>query len=328
MNFKKLKILVTGGAGFLGSNLCRRLLDLGHDVIAIDSLTTGRLVNATDLNANENFKFIKHDIINPINLNVDWIFNFACPASPPRYQKDPISTIKTSFIGSLNMLELALKNSSKIMQASTSEVYGDPEQHPQKESYFGNVNPIGVRACYDEGKRSAEALFFDYHRLHNIEIKIIRIFNTFGPAMDPNDGRVISNFITQALNNNPITVYGDGTQTRSFCYVDDLIDGIIKMMNSDPKNTGPINLGNPCEFTLLKLANLVLNLTNSRSKIIFKPLPLDDPKQRNPDISLAKKLLNWEPKIGLREGLEKTILYFEKLMQEKSSSTESKHLQT
>lgn len=311
MKIETKKILVTGGAGFLGSNLCRKLLELGHQVTALDNLSTGRLENILDLMQNKNFNFIKHDIIYPVDLtNIDWIFNFACPASPPAYQKDPIQTIKTSFLGMLNMLELAKQNNSRIMQASTSEVYGDPEEHPQKESYVGHVNPIGIRSCYDEGKRSAESLIFDYHRVHKTDIKVIRIFNTYGPGMDPLDGRVVSNFIIQALNNQPITMYGDGKQTRSFCYVDDLINGIIKMMQTDYGVTGPVNLGNPNEFTLLELTDKIIKLTNSKSKIIFEPLPQDDPKRRRPDITLAKRLLNWEPVITLDTGLEKTITYF------------------
>ena len=349
------KILVTGGAGFLGSNLCRKLLELGHQVIAVDNLSTGRLDNIQDLTQIKNFSFIKHDIIYPINFiqnqarrpsgdgsiralrahspraglfnplilsvlrshaeqsvskDIDWIFNFACPASPPAYQSDPIQTIKTSFLGMLNMLELAKKNNARIMQASTSEVYGDPEEHPQKETYWGHVNPIGIRSCYDEGKRSAESLIFDYHRAYKTDIKVIRIFNTYGPGMDPLDGRVVSNFIIQALNNQPITMYGDGKQTRSFCYVDDLINGIIKMMQTDYGITGPVNLGNPKEFTLLELAQKVLNLTGSKSKIVFEQLPQDDPKRRRPDITLAKQLLDWNPEITLDVGLEKTIKYF------------------
>jgi UDP-glucuronate decarboxylase len=309
-NIETKKTLVTGGAGFLGSNLCRKLLELGHQVTALDNLSTGSLKNIQDLMQNKNFNFIKHDVIDPIDLDIDWIFNFACPASPPAYQKDPIQTIKTSFLGMLNMLELARKNNARIMQASTSEVYGDPEEHPQKETYVGHVNPIGIRSCYDEGKRSAESLIFDYHRIHKTDIKVIRIFNTYGPGMDPLDGRVVSNFIIQALNNQPITMYGDGKQTRSFCYVDDLINGIIKMMQTDYGITGPVNLGNPNEFTLLELTDKIIKLTNSKSKIIFEPLPQDDPKRRRPDITLAKRLLNWEPVITLDTGLEKTITYF------------------
>lgn len=308
------KILITGGAGFLGSNLCLKLIALGHNVIALDNLSTGRLENIQALKQNKNFDFIQHDVINPITLDVDWIFNLACPASPPAYQRDPIQTIKTSFLGVLNMLELANKNNARILQASTSEVYGDPDEHPQKESYVGHVNPIGIRACYDEGKRAAEALIFDYHRMHKTDIKVIRIFNTYGPRMDPNDGRVVSNFIVQALKNSPITMYGDGTQTRSFCYVDDLVDGIIKMMETDFGIKGPVNLGNPGEFTLLELADMIIKLTESKSKIIFESLPLDDPKKRRPDITLAKNLLNWEPKISLHHGLVKTIEYFKNII--------------
>lgn len=315
MNMNNKKILVTGGAGFLGSNLCRKLLECGNYVIALDNLSTGRMYNILDLMSNENFKFIKHDVVNSIELDIDLIFNFACPASPPAYQKDPIQTIKTSFLGMLNMLELAKKNNAKILQASTSEVYGDPEQHPQTETYVGHVNPIGIRSCYDEGKRSAEALIFDFHRMYNLDIKVIRIFNTYGPGMDPDDGRVVSNFIIQALNNDPITMYGSGEQTRSFCYVDDLVSGITKMMESDRVVTGPVNLGNPNEFTLLELADKVIKLTQSKSKVVFYPLPLDDPKKRCPDISLARKLLNWEPEINLQHGLEKTIEYFSRLLQ-------------
>lgn len=314
MEAKKLKILVTGGAGFLGSHICHKLIKDGHQVIAIDNLSTGRLENINHLLNNANFKFIKHDIIVPINAEVDWIFNFACPASPPAYQKDPIHTTMTSVVGSLNMLALARKNNARIMQASTSEVYGDPEEHPQSESYRGNVNPIGPRTCYDEGKRCAESIFFDFHRMYDLEIKVIRIFNTYGPNMDPKDGRVVSNFIVQALANQPITIYGDGKQTRSFCYVDDLIDGILKMMRSDKNITGPINLGNPEEFDLLELASQVLKLTESESEIKFEPLPEDDPTRRQPDITNANKLLGWQPQIDLQAGLQKTIEYFSKLI--------------
>jgi len=313
------KILVTGGAGFLGSHLCERFLNMGHAVIALDNLSTGRVQNIEHLLKNQNFTFINHDIINPYNPDnnkIDWILNFACPASPPHYQKDPIHTTKTSVLGALNMLELARKHNARIMQASTSEVYGDPIMHPQEEKYWGNVNPIGIRACYDEGKRCAESLFFDYYRTYNLDIKVIRIFNTYGPNMDPADGRVVSNFIMQALQNKPLTMYGDGKQTRSFCYVDDLVDGIIGMMHTDTGITGPVNLGNPHEFNLLELAQNILRLTNSSSEIIFKPLPQDDPTRRKPNISLAKELFNWEPKINLETGLVKTIEYFEKYLQE------------
>ncbi len=311
---KNKKILVTGGAGFLGSHLCQKLLELNNRVIALDNLYTGRMANLAHLLEHENFHVIKHDVINPINIDIDLIFNLACPASPPHYQKDPLFTTKTSVLGILNILELAQKNNARILQASTSEVYGDPEKHPQPESYKGSVNPIGIRACYDEGKRCAESLMFDHKRMYETDIKIVRIFNTYGPHMDPNDGRVVSNFIIQALQNQPITMYGDGNQTRSFCYVDDLINGIVSMMGSKKSFTGPVNLGNPIEFNLLELAQLILDLTDSKSQIIFKPLPEDDPTRRQPDISLAKEKLNWEPKINLKTGLEKTIPYFEKVL--------------
>lgn len=306
------KILITGGAGFLGSNLCKKLLDLGHFVIVLDNLSTGREKNIKPFLSNSRFRFIRHDIVIPIDLQVDQIFNLACPASPPHYQEHPIKTTKTSVYGAINMLELAKKNNAKILQASTSEVYGDPEQHPQTESYRGNVNPIGIRSCYDEGKRCAESLFFDYHRKYKIKIKVVRIFNTYGPNMDPYDGRVVSNFIVSVLQNKPITMYGDGTQTRSFCFVDDMINGFIKMMNSDDNVTGPINLGNQDEFNLLQLADLILKLTKSNSKIIFKSLPEDDPTRRKPDICKANKILNWQPKIKLQDGLLRTIEYFKK----------------
>ncbi|MCK4650900.1 SDR family oxidoreductase [Candidatus Babeliales bacterium] len=307
-------ILVTGGAGFLGSHLCKVLLEKNYKVLALDNLYTGRFVNIEPLIKNENFHFIKHDIIKPINLDVDWIFNLACPASPPHYQKDPIYTTKTSIIGSMNLLELAKKNKSRILHASTSEVYGDPLQHPQKENYRGNVNSIGIRSCYDEGKRCAESLFFDYNRMYDIDIRVVRIFNTYGPNMDPQDGRVVSNFIIQALRNEPLTVYGDGSQTRSFCYVSDLIDGIVKMMELEDKFCGPVNLGNPQEYTILDLANFILKSTSSNSNIIFEKLPADDPTKRCPDISLAKEKLGWEPKIGLKKGLKDTISYFKRLL--------------
>ena len=356
---KNKKILVTGGAGFLGSHLCQRLIDLGHQVTALDNLYTGRLINIQPLFSHKNFTFIKHDIIDPIasapsdnapiastssdkapiasaqidrtpNASasidgapianalidgaIDEIFNLACPASPPHYQKDPIFTTKTNVLGTLNMLELAKKNNARILQASTSEVYGDPEMHPQPEAYRGNVNPIGIRSCYDEGKRCAESLFFDYHRMHHLEIKVVRIFNTYGPNMDPADGRVISNFIMQALHNEPITIYGDGTQTRSFCYVDDLIDGIIALMKSPDDIQGPINLGNPDEYNLLELAQRIIELTNSKSTLVFKPLPQDDPYKRKPDITYAQNILLWKPKIDLITGLKKTIIYFEAIV--------------
>lgn len=305
------KVIVTGGAGFIGSHLCKVLLNRGHSVYAIDNLYTGRLHNLESLMHNPQFHFINHNIINPIDLSADWIFNFACPASPPHYQKDPIFTTKTNVLGGLNMLDLAKKYNARILQASTSEVYGDPLVHPQVEAYHGNVNPIGIRSCYDEGKRCAETLFFDYHRMYNLDIKVIRIFNTYGPNMDPADGRVVSNFILQALRNEPITMYGTGLQTRSFCYVDDLIAGILAMMNSDQCVTGPVNLGNPYEFTLLELAHFIVHLTGSRSTITFQPLPHDDPTKRKPDITRAHELLNWMPATSLKQGLIKTINYFE-----------------
>jgi UDP-glucuronate decarboxylase len=304
------KILVTGGAGFVGSHLCTALLDRGHQVTCFDNLYTGRLNNIEHLRSHKNFTFIHHNIIEPINFEAHWIFNFACPASPPHYQKDPIFTLKTSVLGALNMLELARKNNARIMQASTSEVYGDPHVHPQVESYRGNVNPIGPRACYDEGKRCAETLFFDYHRHYGTDIKVIRIFNTYGPHMDPNDGRVISNLIVQALKNEPLTLYGDGTQTRSFCYVNDLIAGIIAMMESDQSFTGPVNLGNPTEFSLNELAHTINHLLGTLLPITYRPLPADDPRQRKPDITLAQKMLGWTPKIDLKTGLRLTIDHF------------------
>jgi UDP-glucuronate decarboxylase len=303
------KILVTGGAGFIGSHLCEELLKNNNNyIICMDNLSTGYKTNISHLINNTNFEFIFHDIINPINLLVDEIYNFASPASPPQYQKNPVFTFKTNVIGSMNMLDLALKNKAKIMQASTSEIYGDPLEHPQKESYFGNVNTIGPRSCYDEGKRAAETIFFDYKRNFGIDIKIIRIFNTYGERLDKNDGRVISNFINQAIKNEDITIYGDGSQTRSFQYVSDLISGILKVMNSN--ETGPFNIGNPIEYNMLDLAEIIRRKTNSKSKIIFKDLPIDDPKIRKPDISSMKSKFDWEPKVSLDEGLEKTIKYF------------------
>lgn len=304
------RILVTGGAGFLGSHLCRKLVNDGNYVICMDNLYTGRMSNIEDLLDNKNFEFIKHDVTKRINLKVDQIYNAACPASPPAYQKSPTYTVKTCFLGVMNMLDLAKKNNATMLQFSTSEIYGDPEVHPQTEDYRGNVNPIGIRACYDEGKRVGETLMFDYFREFGSKIKVIRIFNTYGPNMDINDGRVVSNFITQALKGEDITIYGDGTQTRSFCYVDDLIESIVKMMNSDESFAGPVNLGNPGEFTMLELANLIIKLTKSKSKIVFKELPSDDPTKRKPNISLAKEKLGWEPKINLEKGLKKTIIYF------------------
>lgn len=304
------RVLVTGGAGFLGSHLCDRLIEAGNEVICVDNLFTGSKDNIRHLLAHPKFEFICHDITNPLgDIKVDQIYNLACPASPPYYQYDPIKTAQTSVFGAMNMLELAKKVRARILQASTSEVYGNPLIHPQPESYRGNVNTIGIRSCYDEGKRMAETLFFDYHRQHDVDIKVIRIFNTYGPRMDANDGRVVSNFIVQALKGEDITIYGDGKQTRSFCYVDDLIEGMIRMMNSE-NFTGPVNLGNPGEFTMLELAQKVLELTGSHSKLVYMPLPGDDPTQRKPVIALAKEKLDWEPTIALEEGLKKTIEYF------------------
>lgn len=308
------RILVTGGAGFLGSHLCDRLIEAENEVICVDNLFTGSKDNINHLLSNPKFTFICHDITEPLgDIKVEQIYNLACPASPPYYQYDPIKTAQTSVFGAMNMLELARKVRATILQASTSEVYGDPLVHPQPESYRGNVNTIGIRSCYDEGKRMAETLFFDYHRQHNIDIKVIRIFNTYGPRMDANDGRVVSNFIVQALKGEDITIYGDGKQTRSFCYVDDLIEGMIRMMNSKDF-TGPVNLGNPGEFTMLELAQKVLELTGSDSKLVYMPLPGDDPTQRKPVIDLAKEKLDWEPTIALKEGLKKTIAYFKSII--------------
>lgn len=304
------RILVTGGAGFLGSHLCERLIKEGNDVICLDNLFTGNKDNIRHLLGNRYFEFIRHDVVQPIILEVDQIYNLACPASPIHYQYNPIKTTKTSVMGAMNMLGLAKRVHARILQASTSEVYGDPEVHPQPESYRGCVNPIGIRSCYDEGKRVAETLFFDYHRMHGVEIKVMRIFNTYGPKMHPADGRVVSNFIVQALKGNDITIYGDGSQTRSFCYVDDEIEGMIRLMNSRAEFTGPVNIGNPGEFTIKQLAELVIKLTGSSSKLVYRPLPSDDPLQRKPMIELAKKELDWEPTIPLEEGLLKTIEYF------------------
>lgn len=307
------KILVTGGAGFIGSHLCRKLVNDGYEVICLDNFFTGSKRNIQDLIGKPNFDVIRQDVTQPVKFKVDEIYNLACPASPIHYQHDPVVTMKTSVLGAINMLELAQDNDAKILQASTSEVYGDPLVHPQSETYWGNVNPIGIRSCYDEGKRAAETLFFDYHRKYAIPIKIIRIFNTYGTAMHPNDGRVVSNFIVQALNGHDVTIYGDGQQTRSFCYVDDLVAGMMMMMNSDSNFIGPVNLGNPGEFTMLELAEMVKAMTQSQSSIIFKPLPADDPKQRKPDITLAQQKLGWMPRISLKEGLAKTIQYFSNL---------------
>ncbi len=306
-----MRILVTGGAGFLGSHLCEFLLRRGDDVICVDNLFTGAKRNIVRCRGEENFEFIRHDIVNPILLEVDQIYNLACPASPIHYQFNPIKTVKTNVVGTLNMLGMAKRIRARMLQASTSEVYGDPLEHPQRESYWGHVNPIGLRSCYDEGKRLAETLMLDYHRQNHIDIRIARIFNTYGPRMAPNDGRVVSNFIMQALRNHPITIYGDGKQTRSFCYVDDLIEGLVRLMDHR-SFLGPVNLGNPREFTILELAKLVITLTGSRSKIVRRPLPSDDPKQRCPDIRLAKAKLGWKPSVPLSEGLKKTIAYFEK----------------
>lgn len=308
-----MRCLVTGGAGFLGSHLCERLLNDGHEVICLDNYFTGRMANVARLRDNRNFELIRHDVTEPILLEVDRIFNLACPASPIHYQFNPVKTIKTSVMGAINMLGMAKRVKARILQASTSEVYGDPAVHPQTEDYWGNVNPIGIRSCYDEGKRVAETLFMDYHRQNNVDIRIVRIFNTYGPRMLMNDGRVVSNFIVQALKGEDLTIYGDGSQTRSFCYVDDLIEGFVRMMNQD-KIIGPVNIGNPGEFTMLELAKEVLDLTGSKSKIVYKPLPGDDPKMRRPNIDLAKSALGWEPTIPLRQGLEKTIVYFEELL--------------
>jgi len=313
-NYHTKRVLITGGAGFLGSHLCERLLNEGHDVFCLDNFFTGTKDNIRHLMDNHRFEIIRHDIVNPIFLEVDEIYNLACPASPIHYQYNPIKTAKTSVIGALNMLGLAKRTGARILQASTSEVYGDPEIHPQVESYWGHVNPIGVRSCYDEGKRCAETLFFDYHRQHQLPIKVVRIFNTYGPRMHPSDGRVVSNFVIQALKGEDITIYGDGSQSRSFCYVDEMVDVFVRMMASDEDFTGPVNVGNPVEFTIEELANKVIQLSGSKSKLIRKPLPQDDPRQRQPDISLAKKHLDWEPVIALDQGLKKTIQYFDTLL--------------
>lgn len=308
------RVLVTGGAGFLGSHLCERLLQDGNDVICVDNLYTGSKDNIRHLMTNPYFEFIRHDVTEPLYVEVDQIYNLACPASPVHYQSNPVKTTKTSVYGALNMLGLAKRVGARILQASTSEVYGDPEIHPQPESYRGCVNPIGIRSCYDEGKRVAETLFFDYYRMHNLEIKVMRIFNTYGPRMNPSDGRVVSNFIVQALRGEDITIYGDGSQTRSFCYVDDLIEGMVRLMASPADFTGPCNLGNPGEFTIRQLAEKVIEYTGSNSKLVYRPLPSDDPLQRKPVIELAKKHLDWEPHIALDEGLKKTIEYFRRVL--------------
>ena len=308
----KKRVLVTGGAGFLGSHLCERLLGDGHEVLCLDNFYTGRKENVAHLMNNPYFEIMRHDVTFPLYVEVDEIYNLACPASPIHYQRDPVQTTKTSVHGAINMLGLAKRTGAKIFQASTSEVYGDPEVHPQQEGYWGHVNPIGPRSCYDEGKRCAETLFFDYYRQHNLKIKVVRIFNTYGPRMQMNDGRVVSNFILQALKNEPITIYGDGSQTRSFCYASDLIDGFVRFMDSPDPVTGPLNLGNPVETTMVELAEKIIELTGSRSELTSKPLPVDDPKQRKPDISKAEKYLGWHPQVGLSDGLKTTIDYFEK----------------
>ena len=308
------RVLVTGGAGFLGSHLCDRLVEAGNEVVCVDNYFTGRRGNVAHLLDKPNFELIRHDVTFPLYIEVDEIYNLACPASPVHYQHDPVQTTKTSVIGAINMLGLAKRTGARVFQASTSEVYGDPDVHPQPESYWGNVNPIGPRSCYDEGKRCAETLFFDYHRQHNLDIKVVRIFNTYGPRMHPKDGRVVSNFIVQALKGEDITIFGEGTQTRSFCYCQDLIDGFLALMSSPKDVIGPMNLGNPGEFTMIELAEAVLELTGSTSKLVHHPLPQDDPKQRRPDISQAKSVLGWEPTVALKEGLTHTIAYFEKLV--------------
>ncbi|SOD99810.1 UDP-glucuronic acid decarboxylase family protein [Caenispirillum bisanense] len=305
-----LRILVTGGAGFIGSHLCERLLDAGHEVLCVDNFYTGRRMNVAHLMDDPRFELMRHDVTFPLYVEVDQVFNLACPASPVHYQTDPVQTLKTSVHGAINMLGLAKRKRAKILQASTSEVYGDPEVHPQPEGYWGNVNPIGTRACYDEGKRAAETLFFDYNRQYGVRVKVARIFNTYGPRMHPDDGRVVSNFVCQALRGQDITVYGDGLQTRSFCYVDDLVDGLLGLMDTDDTVVGPLNLGNPGEYTMLQLAEAVIRLTGSRSRLVHKPLPADDPRQRQPDITRARDLLGWEPRVALDEGLRKTIDYF------------------
>lgn len=309
------KILITGGAGFLGSHLTENLLKSGNDVLVVDNYFTGSKDNLQHLLSNPRLELMRHDVTFPLYVETDQIYNLACPASPVHYQYDPVQTTKTSVHGAINMLGLAKRTRARILQASTSEVYGDPEIHPQSEEYWGRVNPIGIRSCYDEGKRCAETLFFDYNRQHNLDIKVVRIFNTYGPRMHPNDGRVVSNFIVQALQGKDITIYGDGQQTRSFCYVDDLIDAMVRMMNSEDGFTGPVNIGNPGEFTMLQLAEAILKLSDSKSRIVYQPLPSDDPKQRQPNIQLAKEKLKWVPKVELEDGLKETISYFKKLLQ-------------
>ena len=314
VSFEHKRILVTGGSGFIGSHLCERLIREGRDVLCVDNFFTGLRENIRHLLNNPYFEVLRHDITFPLYVEVDEIYNLACPASPVHYQFDPVQTTKTSVIGSINMLGLAKRIKAKILQASTSEVYGDPEVHPQNEGYFGRVNPIGLRACYDEGKRCAETLFFDYKRLHNLQIKVARIFNTYGPRMHPNDGRVVSNFIVQALKSRPITIYGDGSQTRSFCYVDDLVEGLFRLMNSPVDMVGPVNLGNDDEFTIMELAKQIIEISGSKSKFVYKALPNDDPRKRRPDLKLAREMLSYQPKIQLKEGLSRTIEYFDNLM--------------
>ena len=314
--FDRMRVLVTGGAGFLGSHLCERLLEEGHTVICLDNYFTGQKRNIFHLLDNRHFELIRHDLVNPIFLEVDQIYNLACPASPVHYQYNPVKTTKTSVMGAINMLGLAKRVKAKILQASTSEIYGDPTVHPQKESYWGNVNTIGPRACYDEGKRCAETLFFDYYRQNNVNIRVVRIFNTYGPRMHPNDGRVVSTFIIQALQGEPISIFGDGTQTRSFCYVDDMVEGLVRMMEGPDDFVGPVNLGNPTEHSILELAKLIIRLAGSPSALEFFPAPEDDPKRRRPDIALAKRALAWEPEVAVEEGLEKTIHYFRELLHE------------
>ena len=311
--FDAARILVTGGAGFLGSHLCEKLLSQGHYVICLDNFFTGQKRNILHLLAHPCFEVIRHDLVNPIFLEVDQIYNLACPASPVHYQYNPVKTIKTAVMGAIHMLGLAKRVKAKILQASTSEVYGDPSVHPQTEEYWGNVNPIGLRACYDEGKRCAETLFFDYYRQNKVNIRVVRIFNTYGPRMHPDDGRVISNFIMQALRNEPITIFGDGLQTRSFCYVDDMVEGLVRMMNGPDEFVGPVNLGNPGEYSMLELAESIVRLTGSKSRLEFKPSPMDDPRRRRPDIRLAKEKLGWEPQVKLQEGLQKSIAYFREI---------------
>ena len=320
MSLTRKRILITGGAGFLGSHLCERLLKDGNDILCVDNYFTGRKDNIVQLLGNSRFEVLRHDITFPLYVEVDEIYNLACPASPIHYQFDPVQTTKTSVIGAINMLGLAKRVGAKILQSSTSEVYGDPTIHPQTEEYRGNVNPLGPRACYDEGKRCAETLFFDYHRQHKLKIKVARIFNTYGPRMHPNDGRVVSNFIVQALRGEDITLYGDGGQTRAFCYVEDLIDGLIRLMGTDPDFVGPINIGNPHEIPVRELAERVIDATNSRSKIVHHPLPQDDPMQRCPNITLAKRVLGWEPKVSLEDGLRRTISYFENLLRQDTTN--------